>query len=98
MSGRFTEDQVKQFLAQGDIRTVADIQSALKDLFGQTLQAMLEGEMDNHLGYWAIGLLGYWAIGLLGYWAIRRETGKASRQRIVAMVTAAKASAVSMAR
>ncbi len=82
MSGRFTEDQVKQFLAQGDIRTVADIQSALKDLFGQTLQAMLEGEMDNHLGYWAI----------------RRETGKASRQRIVAMVTAAKASAVSMAR
>jgi putative transposase len=51
VSGRFTEDQVKQFLMQGDIKTVADIQSALKDLFGQTLQAMLEGEMDNHLGY-----------------------------------------------
>ncbi len=51
MSGRFSENQVKQSLVQGEIKTVADIQSALKDLFGQTLQAMLEGEMDNHLGY-----------------------------------------------
>jgi transposase-like protein len=28
-----------------------DVQSALKYLFGQTLQAMLEGDMENNLGY-----------------------------------------------
>ena len=50
-AGRFSEEQVKQFIADGQINSVADIQSALKDLFGQTLQAMLEGEMESHLGY-----------------------------------------------
>jgi putative transposase len=50
-SGRFSEEQVKQFLEQGNIQTMEDVQSALKDLFSQTLQAMLDGELDNHLGY-----------------------------------------------
>jgi transposase-like protein len=50
-SGRFSQEQVKQFIADGQISSVEDIQNALKDLFGQTLQAMLEGEMDSHLGY-----------------------------------------------
>lgn len=51
MAGRFSEDQVKQFVQEGGIKTIEDVQSALKDLFGQTLQAMLEGEIENHLGY-----------------------------------------------
>jgi transposase-like protein len=50
-TGRFTPEQIQLFLQQGEIKTMADVQSALKDLFGQTLQAMLEGEMDHHLGY-----------------------------------------------
>lgn len=48
---RFSKEQVQQFLEQADIQSVADIQNALKELFGQTLQAMLEAEMDHHLGY-----------------------------------------------
>jgi len=51
---RFTPEQVELFLAQGKeggLQTVEDVQSALKDLFGQTLQAMLDGEMSHHLGY-----------------------------------------------
>src|SRR5918998_1307206 len=51
MAGRFSPERVKEFIEVGQIKTVEDIQSALKDLFGQTLAAMLEGEMDHHLGY-----------------------------------------------
>lgn len=50
-SERFTQEQVKQFIEQGQLHSMEDVQSALKDLFGQTLQAMLEGEMEHHLGY-----------------------------------------------
>ena len=32
-------------------KTVEDMQNALKDLFGPMFEAMLKGEMDNHLGY-----------------------------------------------
>ena len=34
-----------------DIQTADDIQEALKDLLGGTIENMLEAEMDNHLGY-----------------------------------------------
>ncbi|MEN2777439.1 IS256 family transposase, partial [Acetivibrio clariflavus] len=34
-----------------DIKTAEDIQDALKDLLGSTIQAILEAEMDEHLGY-----------------------------------------------
>ena len=34
-----------------DIKTAEDIQNALKDLLGSTIQAILEAEMDEHLGY-----------------------------------------------
>lgn len=50
-NSRFSDEQVKQFLEQGQIKNMADVQGALKDLFGRALQAMLEGEMDHHLGY-----------------------------------------------
>ncbi len=50
-TGHFSKTQVKQFIKEGNLQTVDDIQSALKELFGKTLQAMLEAEMDYHLGY-----------------------------------------------
>lgn len=34
-----------------DIKTAEDIQDALKDLLGGTIQEMLEAEMTQHLGY-----------------------------------------------
>lgn len=34
-----------------DIQSAEDIQNALKDLLGGTIQSMLEAEMDQHLGY-----------------------------------------------
>ena len=32
-------------------KTVADMQNALKEIFGPIFEAMLNGEMENHLGY-----------------------------------------------
>ena len=34
-----------------DIKSAEDIQDALKDLLGGTIQEMLEAEMTQHLGY-----------------------------------------------
>jgi len=42
---------IAALLQEYDIKTAEDIQDALKDLLGRTIQSMLEGEMDNHLGY-----------------------------------------------
>lgn len=50
-TGRFTPDQIQMILRQGNVSSVADIQSALHEIFGQALQSMLEGELDDHLGY-----------------------------------------------
>jgi hypothetical protein len=36
-SGRFSEEQVKRFIRDGDVKSMEDVQSALKHLFGQTL-------------------------------------------------------------
>ncbi|GIN95888.1 IS256 family transposase [Siminovitchia terrae] len=40
-----------QILENYQSKTVEDMQNALKDLFGPMFEAMLKGEMDNHLGY-----------------------------------------------
>ena len=32
-------------------KSVADMQDALKDIFGPMFEAMLQGEMNSHLGY-----------------------------------------------
>ena len=32
-------------------KSVEDMQEALKDIFGPMFEAMLQGEMDSHLGY-----------------------------------------------
>jgi putative transposase len=43
--------QIRQFIKDNGIQTAMDAQDALKELFGETLQAMLEAEMEQHLGY-----------------------------------------------
>jgi transposase-like protein len=40
-----------RLLEEYDIQNVMDIQDALKDLLGETIENMLKGELDNHLGY-----------------------------------------------
>ena len=42
---------IGMLLEEYDIRSAKDIEDALKDLLGGTIQEMLEAEMDEHLGY-----------------------------------------------
>ncbi|MDT8718881.1 transposase, partial [Clostridium sp. 19966] len=42
---------IAALLDEYDIQSAEDIQDALKDLLGGTIQSMLEAEMDDHLGY-----------------------------------------------
>ena len=41
----------KAILEQYDCKNVEDMQNAMKDIFGPMFEAMLQGEMDAHLGY-----------------------------------------------
>lgn len=53
---RKTQDPEKQrlvneFIKQFQPQAAADVQDILKEMFAPVLQGMLEGEMDDHLGY-----------------------------------------------
>jgi transposase-like protein len=50
MQGTTASQQVAKELAKG-CKTIGDIEDRLKELFKETLQQALEGEMDYHLGY-----------------------------------------------
>ena len=41
----------KAILEEYQPTSVKEMQDALKDIFGPMFEAMLQGEMDNHLGY-----------------------------------------------
>ncbi len=41
---------VKEILKNGDVKTVFDVESKLKQSFGKVIQSMLEEEMNEHLG------------------------------------------------
>ena len=45
------ENLAKQIMGHYNPKSVADMQDALKDIFGPMFEAMLQGEMNNHLGY-----------------------------------------------
>ena len=45
------ENLAKQIIEQYHPKSVADMQIALKDIFGPMFEAMLHGEMNSHLGY-----------------------------------------------
>lgn len=49
--GLWTKEQLRAFIKENQLVTAQDAQNALKDLFAETLQEMLEAEMDTHLGY-----------------------------------------------
>lgn len=42
---------IASLLQEYDIQSAQDIQEALRDLLGGTIQSMLEAEMEEHLGY-----------------------------------------------
>ena len=42
---------LRNFVGMYDIKTAADLQDAVKDLLGDTIEDMLEEEMNEHLGY-----------------------------------------------
>lgn len=42
---------IRKLVDEYNITTAKDLQDALKDLLGDTIQDMLEAELDNHLGY-----------------------------------------------
>lgn len=42
---------INSLIEHYDPKDVTDVQDMLKDLLGDTLQSMLEAEMDDHLGY-----------------------------------------------
>ncbi len=48
---RENERLAREILKAYQPRTVAEMQGALKDIFGPMFEAMLQGEMDAHLGY-----------------------------------------------
>ena len=45
------EQLARAIIEQYQPKSVADIKDALKDIFGPMFEAMLQGEMDSHLGY-----------------------------------------------
>jgi len=45
------KELISKLIEEYDIKTVKDLQEALKDLLGDTIQNMLEAELDKHLGY-----------------------------------------------
>ncbi len=49
--GLWTKEQLRTFIKENKLVTAQDAQNALKDLFAETIQEMLEAEMDTHLGY-----------------------------------------------
>jgi transposase-like protein len=54
MATKLTETKkaiIGQLIEEYDIKSAKDIQEALKDLLGGTIQEMLEGELDEELGY-----------------------------------------------
>ena len=42
---------IASLIQEYDIKTAEDIQEALKDLLGGTIQEMMKAELDEHLGY-----------------------------------------------
>lgn len=46
-----SKDQIKQMIQHYDIKTTDDIKDAFKDMFGETIQEIMEAELDTHLGY-----------------------------------------------
>jgi len=49
--GQWTKQQLRTFIKEKNLVTAEDAKNALKELFAETIQEMLEAEMDTYLGY-----------------------------------------------
>lgn len=49
--GLFTKEQMSQYINENNFKTAGDIQSALKQMFAETMQSFIEAEFDTHMGY-----------------------------------------------
>lgn len=49
--GLLSKEQLRELIKEKDIKTVSDIQNMLKEMFSETIQEMLEAELDTELGY-----------------------------------------------
>lgn len=49
--GLLTKEQIRELIKERNMKKTDDISLMLKDLFGETLQEMMEAEMDTTLGY-----------------------------------------------
>lgn len=46
------KEQLRQFIKENNLKSAQDVQNALKEMFAETLQEMLEAELlDDSLGY-----------------------------------------------
>jgi putative transposase len=48
---KFPPGLIKELLGSYEIKDAGDIKSMIQDLVGETLQGMLDSELDDHLGY-----------------------------------------------
>lgn len=46
-----SKEQLRQFIKENNLKTAQDIQDTLKELFAETMQEMLEAELEDSLGY-----------------------------------------------
>lgn len=49
--GLLSREQIRELIKEKDIKSVTDIQNVLKEMFSETIQEMLEAELDTELGY-----------------------------------------------
>lgn len=49
--GILTKEQLRALIKEEKLVTAGDVQAMLKDLFSETLQEILEAELDTELGY-----------------------------------------------
>lgn len=49
--GLLLKEQILQMIKEHNIQSTEDIQNTLKELFADTLQEMLEAELEDSLGY-----------------------------------------------
>ncbi len=51
MKSGLTREQIRALIKEGNIKDSGDIAAVLKDIFSDTLQEVLEAELDDTLGY-----------------------------------------------
>jgi len=51
MEKNYNKKQLKEFVKNNGIKTGDDLANTMKDLYKDLIEVMLEGELDNHLGY-----------------------------------------------